>query len=53
LIDIRLGGVNEELAERVTAVSEPTILRQLHREAATAVTLAVFVQKLAALTAAE
>jgi flagellar biosynthesis/type III secretory pathway protein FliH len=53
LIDIRLGGVNEELAEQVTALSDPTLLRQLLREAATAVSLVVFVERLGALTAAE
>jgi hypothetical protein len=53
LIDVRFGRPSEELAEQITAVSNITLLRQLHREAATAFTLAAFTQKLAALTKEE
>ena len=50
LIDIRFGEVRIEIVERITAVSDIDILRQLHREAATAVSLTAFTEKLTALT---
>jgi hypothetical protein len=53
LIDVRFSGVNEALKGRVMAVSDPTLLRQLHLEAATAVSLAAFMETLVALTASE
>jgi predicted transposase/invertase (TIGR01784 family) len=53
LIDIRFGAVSEELAKRITAVSDPDTLRQLLREAATAVTMTAFTEKLAALIETE
>jgi len=53
LLEIRFGEVDEAVEVVVTAVTHPDILRQLLREAATAVSLAVFVEKLGALTTAE
>ena len=50
LLEIRLGEVNETMTERITAVTDTTILRQVHREAATAVTMAAFVERLDELT---
>ena len=50
LLDIRLGVVNDEVEEGVTAVTDAAILRQLHREAATAATIEAFMDKLALLT---
>jgi hypothetical protein len=53
LIDIRFSGGDEEMKTQVTAVSDLTILRQVYREAAAAVSLAAFMETLAALTATE
>jgi flagellar biosynthesis/type III secretory pathway protein FliH len=50
LLAIRLGEVNEEVAERLTAVTDMPRLRQLLREAATAVTMTAFVERLDELT---
>ena len=50
LIDIRFGAASEELVERISAVSDTDTLRQLLREAATAVSLTAFTEKLTALT---
>ena len=50
LLTIRFEAVEEAVAEGVTAVTDTTILRQLHREAATAVTMSAFIEKLNALT---
>jgi hypothetical protein len=50
LLDIRFGEVSEEVEEVVTAVTNPNILRQLLREAVTAVSLTAFTDKLTALT---
>ena len=53
LLDIRLGAVSDEVAEGVTAVTDTAILRQLHREAATAATIETFVDKLSLLTSSQ
>jgi len=50
LLDIRLGLVSQEVEEKVTAVTDTTILRQLHRQAATAATTEAFITKLTLLT---
>lgn len=50
LIHIRFGGTDEEMVERINALSDIDILRQLHREAATAFTLSAFKEKLILLT---
>jgi len=50
LLDIRLGLVSQEVEEKVTAVTDTTILRQLHREAATAETTEAFIANLTLLT---
>ena len=50
LLDIRLGLVSQEVKEKVTAVTDTTILRQLHRQAATAATIEAFIAKLTLLT---
>jgi flagellar biosynthesis/type III secretory pathway protein FliH len=50
LLAIRLGEVNEEVAERLTAVTDMPRLRQLLREAATAVTMTAFAERLDELT---
>ena len=50
LLHIRLGQVMPAVGKRITAVTDITILRQLHREAATAETMASFMDKLAVLT---
>jgi hypothetical protein len=50
LLDIRLGVASQEVEEKVTAVTNTTILRQLHREAATATTIEAFITKLTLLT---
>ena len=50
LIDIRFGKMSKELEERVTAVTDIPILRQLHREAATTNTMDDFIEKLTVLT---
>ena len=50
LLAIRFEVVAEETAEEITAVTNIPLLRQLHREAATAVTLTTFIDKLTALT---
>lgn len=50
LIDIRFGGTSEAVTEQITAVANITILRQLHREAATAATLDAFTERLTAMT---
>jgi flagellar biosynthesis/type III secretory pathway protein FliH len=50
LLDIRLGLVSQEVEEKVTAVTDTTILRQLLREAATAATIEAFITKLTLLT---
>jgi predicted transposase/invertase (TIGR01784 family) len=50
LLDIRLGLVSQEVEEKVTAVTNTTILRQLLREAATAATIEAFITKLTLLT---
>jgi hypothetical protein len=53
LLDIRLGVVSQEVEERVTAVAAAAILRQLHREAATAATTEAFMAKLSLLTSSK
>jgi len=53
LLHIRLGQVVPKVVEQVTAVTDITILRQLHRTAATADTLDVFTAKLKELTTTE
>ncbi len=50
LLAIRLGKISEAVEKRITAVTNTTLLRQLLREAATAVTMAAFLEKLAELT---
>jgi predicted transposase/invertase (TIGR01784 family) len=50
LLEIRFEEVSEEIEEQITAGTDTTILRQLLREAATAVSLPVFVEKLTELT---
>ena len=50
LLHIRLGQVMPAVVKQITAVTDITILRQLHREAATAETMAAFTDTLAALT---
>ena len=50
LLHIRLGQVMPVVVKQITAVTDTTILRQLHREAATAETMAAFTDTLAALT---
>jgi hypothetical protein len=49
LLHVRLGQVTPVVVNQITAVSDITILRQLHREAATSGTMAAFTEKLAAL----
>jgi hypothetical protein len=46
LLRIRFELTGEEVAERITAVTDPTILRQLHRRAATAETAVAFLDAL-------
>jgi predicted transposase/invertase (TIGR01784 family) len=46
LLRIRFELVGEEITERITAVTDPTILRQLHRQAATAETAVAFLDTL-------
>ena len=53
LLHIRLGQVMPAVGKRITAVTDITILRQLHREAAMAETMATFTDTLAALTDTE
>ena len=53
LLAIRFEGVDEEVEECITAVTDIPLLRQLHREAATAVSLTAFVEKLTELTKAD
>jgi predicted transposase/invertase (TIGR01784 family) len=50
LLHIRFEPVGTTVREQITAVTSITILRQLHREAATADSMATFIEKLAALT---
>ncbi|MCB8945119.1 MAG: Rpn family recombination-promoting nuclease/putative transposase [Ardenticatenaceae bacterium] len=49
LLDIRFEEVDEEVEEEITAVTHIPLLRQLNREAATAVSMIAFVEKLAEL----
>lgn len=51
LLEIRFGQVNRQLMRHITAVSHLPLLRQLHREAATAPDMAAFVHRLNQLTA--
>ena len=53
LLHIRLGRVSPQVAGRITAVSNTETLRQLLREAATAATMEVFMDKLSLLTGSE
>ena len=53
LLLIRLGQVMPVVFKQITAVTDITILRQLHREAATAETMAAFTDTLEALTDTE
>ncbi len=53
LLHIRLGQVMPTVAKQITAVSTISILRQLHRTAATAVSMNDFTTKLAELTGTE
>jgi hypothetical protein len=50
LLHIRFEQVGTAIREQITAVTSITILRQLYREAATADTMATFIEKLTALT---
>ena len=50
LLHIRFEQVGTAVREQITAVTSISILRQLHREAATADTMATFIEKLTALT---
>ena len=50
LLHIRFEQVGTAVREQITAVTSITTLRQLHREAATADTMATFIEKLTALT---
>ncbi|MEZ4511339.1 MAG: Rpn family recombination-promoting nuclease/putative transposase [Chloroflexota bacterium] len=53
LLEIRFGQVNRQLTRQLTAVSHLSTLRQLHREAATAPTLAAFTDRFNQLMADE